>query len=329
MRSTRLALAIACSVAAATTLTGCGETQQGTEVSEVGCGRACLLGLADAYLSGLASNTPPESIFAQDFVFVENLTRMRLGEGLWASATGGPTDFAIPVPDTDLQQVGWLGVIEREGAPVMLGLRLKVVDGLITEAEHLVTEPAQGDMTHLATPRAGLLQEIPANQRLPHAELMRIGASYYDALDDNVASKTPFADDCQRLENGMITAGEGVGLPPGADPDAPRAPGDCIGQIDSQLFTYIDRIENRRMVAADPVTGLSMGFSHFRHPMDNLPYRVTNADGSVGERNSENLTNAPFDMPAAHIFKIGPEGEIHEIEAVGVMSSYNSPTGWE
>ena len=36
----------------------------------------------------------------------------------------------------------------------------------------------------------------------------------------------------------------------------------------------------------------------------------------------------PFDMPAAHIFKIGPEGQIHEIEAVGYVAPYKSPSGW-
>jgi hypothetical protein len=34
-------------------------------------------------------------------------------------------------------------------------------------------------------------------------------------------------------------------------------------------------------------------------------------------------------MPAAHIFKIGPEGTVHEIEAVGFTAPYESPTGWE
>ena len=33
-------------------------------------------------------------------------------------------------------------------------------------------------------------------------------------------------------------------------------------------------------------------------------------------------------MPAAHIFKIWG-GQIHEIEAVGVVEPYNSPTGWK
>ena len=32
------------------------------------------------------------------------------------------------------------------------------------------------------------------------------GASYYDALDDNDGSLMPFAEDCARHENGMVTA---------------------------------------------------------------------------------------------------------------------------
>ena len=83
------------------------------------------------------------------------------------------------------------------------------------------------------------------------------------------------------------------------------------------------------MVAADPVTGLVMGFSQFRHPFTNLPYQVKHIDGTTSERNAQNMAYKPFDMPAAHIFKIGPEGRMHEIEAVGVTTPYNAPSGWE
>jgi hypothetical protein len=34
-------------------------------------------------------------------------------------------------------------------------------------------------------------------------------------------------------------------------------------------------------------------------------------------------------LPAAHIFKIGADGKVHEIEAVGFTAPLNSPTGWE
>ena len=36
----------------------------------------------------------------------------------------------------------------------------------------------------------------------------------------------------------------------------------------------------------------------------------------------------PFDLPAAHIFKVWG-GKIHEIEAMGFTMPYNSKTGWE
>jgi hypothetical protein len=35
-----------------------------------------------------------------------------------------------------------------------------------------------------------------------------------------------------------------------------------------------------------------------------------------------------FDLPAAHIFKVSG-GKIHEIEAMGFRTDYQSPTGWE
>jgi len=318
-------------------LAGCNQTEsasnQGNEAQATAeapaCDRACLLSATDQYLAALVAHDPKAAPLAETVTFVENVKRLQPGEGLWKDISGGPTDFKIAVPDVDQQQVGWLGVVQRDGKPAMVALRLKFQDGKITEAEHLVSEPARGQTDNIQTVRPGLLATIPENERLPHDQLIAIGATYYDALDDNDGSKSPFAADCQRRENGITTAGEGAMGPPNMDKKLAPVANDCKGQIDSKSFTYIDRIENRRMVAADPVTGLSMGFSHFRHPMTNLPYKVVHTDGSTSERNKQNMPYAPFDMPAAHIFKIGPDSMIHEIEAVGVMMPYQSPTGWE
>jgi hypothetical protein len=258
---------------------------------------------------------------------------MQPGEGLWANTASGPTSFAIYVPDEVQQQAGFLGVMEREGQngnePVLIAVRLKVEDGEITEAEHIVAGVNANNLARLQAPRAGLLRDVPAASRKSHAELVRIGLSYYDALDDNDGTLMPFADDCQRHENGMITAGPEAGPGPNADPNRAPVSRLCGPQLSSKTFTYIDRIENRRLIAADPVTGLSMGFSHFRHPMTNLPYQVVHTDGSTSQRTKENFQFDPFDLPAAHIFKIGADGLVHEIEAVGFVAPLNSPTGWE
>jgi hypothetical protein len=136
-----------------------------------------------------------------------------------------------------------------------------------------------------------------------------------------------FAPDCQRHENGIITAGAGAGAE-----TVPTISGtgaiarDCANQLSSKFFTYITSIDNRRVFAADPATGLVMGLSHFRHAMDTGPYEIINRDGST---TMFEMKFDPFDLPAAHIYKIGPEGMVHEIEAMGFIAPYDSPTGWE
>ena len=64
--------------------------------------------------------------------------------------------------------------------------------------------------------------------------------------------------------------------------------------------------------------------------MDFTSYPVTAADGTelTYDRDDE-MQFDPFDLPAAHIFKIGADGEVHEIEAMGFQAPLNSPTGWE
>lgn len=324
----RSAFGAAALLVCAQLLSGCG-TGDPAAANAGACDRDCLIGLTDRYLAALASNSTAGVAFAGDVRFVENLKPLKPGQGLWRTVSGGKTGFSIYVPDPVLQQAGWLGVVENDGKPVILALRLKIEHGAIAEAEHIYAEPAGGNLDHLSSPRPGLLKPIDPDRRLPHDELLRIGAAYYSALDGNDGSLVPFAADCQRIENGMITAGAGRQAPPGVVSSGVPVAGDCRSQIDSQTFVYIERIDNRRMIAADPVTGLAMGFSHFRHSMENLPYKVTLSDGSTAERNRTNMPYDPFDMPAAHIFKIGPDGQVHEIEAVGTVAPYDSPTGWE
>ena len=217
------------------------------------------------------------------------------------------------------------GTAEKTEQPVLVAIRLKIENGKITEAEHLLAGISPNNMSTLQTPRSGLVTEIPEGQRIGHDELVKIGASYYDALDDNDGTLMPFAPDCERHENGMITAGANAGAGPN-NAGTGNIARDCAGQLSSKVMTYISRIENRRLFAADPVTGLAMGLSHFRHAMDTGPYEVINTDGSTQEFE---MKFDPFDLPAAHVFKIGADGMVHEIEAMGFMAPYNAPTGWE
>ena len=302
---------------------------------ELACDRACLIKLADNYLDVVAARDPASIPLSDEIGFVENVEALRPGEGLWASAAGTATSFRLYVPDPEQNAVGIMTVIDRQTengiVPALLAVRLRVEEGKITEAEHLVAEvPDEADPARLVKPRASLTAVVPENERMSRAALAAIAGSYYEALVQSDGSLAPFGADCEREENGLITAGPG--LPPasfasvdvnGRSP--PSVARDCAGQMSSRRFAYIDSIDNRRIFAVDPVQGLAMGLSHFRQSMRRGPQRMVAADGSevMWEERRD-----PYDLPAAHIFKI-TGGEIHEVEAIGIFVPYGSPTGWE
>ena len=318
-----------------TALAACNSASVESDAAPV-CDRACLIKLTEAYVAGIESKSTAGVTFSDEAVIVENLRRIKAGEGLWADTTGAGSAFSVIVPDEANQAAGWIGEIERDGKPTVVAIRLKLdPKGSIVEAEHLYaainTETPLGErqLANLQTPRPGLLAEVPEANRMMHDALITLGASYYDALDDNDGTKMPFAADCERHENGMVTAGANAGPGPNGPQPHPVA-SDCAGQLTSGVFQYIDTIGNRRVFAADPQTGLVMGLSHFHHPMDFPPYEVTAADGTrLSYDRDEEMKFDPFDLPAAHVFKIGADGKVHEIEAMGFVAPLNSSSGWE
>lgn len=289
----------------------------------VRCDRACLNALVDTYLAAVVAHDPSLVKLAPGAKLVENLTPTKPGEGLWKTASALPTTFRIYVPDPVSGQVGFMGVMQEAGKPVQLALRLKVQQGRITEMEHLIARNlGERSLGNLQTPRPGLLAPLPAAQRSTREQLLSIGASYYDALDDNDGNKAPFAEDCVRHENGMQTSTNSAPATPGAMGTLGAL--GCAAQISTGTFTYIDTIDHRRVEIADVETGLVFGLSHFHHSMKQ---KFVAIKGVPGVEKMDLNINA-FDLPAAHIYKVSG-GKIHEIEAMGFTTGHNSKTGWE
>jgi hypothetical protein len=295
----------------------------GQQPANARCDRPCLTALVDTYLAALVAHDPSRVTIASGAKFVENITPMNAGEGLWKTATAVPTTFKIYVPDPVSGQVGFLGVMQETGKPIQLALRLKVDQGRIVEMEHLIARNlSERGLANLQTVRSGLLAPVPAEQRSTREQLLKIGASYYDALDDNEGGKAPFADDCVRHENGMQTSTNSTPSMPGAMGTLGTL--GCAAQISTGTFTYIDRIDNRRVEIADVETGLVFGLSHFRHSMKEKSVTIK----GVPNVEKVDLKIDAFDLPAANIYKVRG-GRIHEIEAMGFVTAYNSKTGWE
>jgi hypothetical protein len=285
--------------------------------------RSCYDRLVDDYLAALVAHDPRRIAFASDARFVENIKATRIGDGLWKTASAVPATFKIYVPDPISGQVGFMGVMQEGGKPILLGLRLQVFEGHVVEAEHVIARDLGADsVANLQTPRPIFARAMPEGMRMPRYDIKGIAYSYYDALDFNDGELAPMARDCERHENGRQSSGSRA--PVTAKTPTPNYSAmDCTRQFSTGMMGYIDNIDNIRVLAVDPSTGLAFGLSHFHHSMKNHLFPIKGVPG-VTQRE---VNNQPFDLPAAHIFKISG-GKIHQIEAMGFLAPYNSPSGW-
>jgi hypothetical protein len=132
-------------------LTGLSSSAFAQPASQPACDRACLEGYVDRYLEAMLANEASPSLFANGTKFTENGIRLPLGnEGLWFGMSGMGT-YKFYVPDIETQQVAFIGTVKEnmqgrgantgEGNLVALAVRLKIVNGSITEVEQLVMRP--------------------------------------------------------------------------------------------------------------------------------------------------------------------------------------------
>jgi hypothetical protein len=292
------------------------------------CTRKCLVEKMGQYLAGLAKNDPSGVPLAKDVVFVENTKKTPIGEGLWETATGGPTDFKIMVADPDAGEVAFMGVIEENKNPTIAAIRLKVVDHKIKEIDHLVIHNNDGKPLHpnMSKARPPLLERQPKLERVPRERMVEIANSYYESILQGDGDVAPFADECQRRENGGISANDQTQTPEEAAKDdfSVFRKMTCAEQMNTGMWEYITDITDRRVLAIDEEKGLAFAFSIFRHDGKPKVMKITGVPG-ITERKNE---WGAFDLPAAHVFKIR-NGKIYEIEAIGYVADHGVTNGWE
>jgi len=287
------------------------------------CNRQCLADTMDRYLDALAKNDPSGLPLAENVQLVENTAKTPMGEGLWKTATAGPSDFKIIVADPDSGEVAFMGVIEENGNPTIAAVRLKVVHHRIQEIDHVVIHGDEPLHPNMSKVRPALLERQPKLERVPRKRMIEIANSYYEAIVNDNGDLAPFADECQRRENGEIGAN---------DPSRQTAAKDssilsrlkCGEQINTGMWSYITDITDRRILAVDEAKGLVFAFSIFRHNGEPEMMRITGVPGITELSNHWGV----FDLPAAHVFKIR-NGRIHEIEAIGYIAASGITNGWQ
>lgn len=309
------------------------------------CDRQCLVDLMKDYLSALVAHDPTAVPFDKEIKFTENTANIPVGYGLWVTASGGPTEFQVYAADPVVQQVACLVVMKENGnQDILLGIRLALRRGKISEAEHhVVRQDMLYSMQKLQKPRPGLVEDIAPEDRTPREQMLDIGLSYYDALTGEDGTLAPFALECERRENGSTSVGgkeerpepseSAAEFPPPGDADSEMGklaralaavPNTCEGQITAGVWAYISEIRNRRLLVIDEQKGLAVGFSNLYHDSKLKTMKLKGVPGVE----SVPAYQGTFNMPAIHFFKI-KKGKIYDIEATGLSLPYGTKTGWE
>ncbi|MBN1831787.1 MAG: hypothetical protein JW896_06705 [Deltaproteobacteria bacterium] len=306
--------------------------------------RQGLVNLMKDYLAALVSHDPSAVPFDRYLKYTENTAEIPIGYGLWETASGGPSEFQVYAADPVNQQVAGLFMMKENNEDILLGVRLAVRRGKISEVEHHVVKRDEISIHNLQKPRPGLVEDIAPEDRTPREQMLDIGLSYYDALTGEDGTLAPFARECQRRENGGISVGgtkedfpetkeapRDFAPPEGVDPEMMKlaraltlAPNTCEGQITAGVWGYISEIRNRRLLVIDEQKGLAVGFSNLYHDSKLKTMKL-----KVGlEEMSVPAWQGNFNMPAIHFFKI-KKGKIYDIEATGLVLPYGTKTGWE
>ncbi len=297
------------------------------------CDRACMTDIVNRYLAALVRHDPAGLPLNRDVKFTENTARLKVGtEGLWVGASELPTGFRIYAIDADAGQAGFYGVMKERGRPLIIALRLKVVNGRITEIEHVLARGLRpAAVKNLAIPRPEFTTAVPPADRLPRQQMVDIADSYFEAIEHANGKLAPFADDCVRRENGMQTTHNAKPVPwpvPLGSKQADEAMAyigtlSCSDQLDTHVMDFITRLWPRRHEIVDEELGLVFSFPMFHHRGGSGTIKIYNVPGV----DSLPLGGSTSNMQAGEIFKI-VHGRIAAVEAMGVSLPYGTTSGW-
>jgi hypothetical protein len=171
------------------------------------------------------------------------------------------------------------------------------------------------------------LATVPKAERVSRAELIATADKYFTGMQKNDGKGDyPFADDCNRLENGGQTTN--APTPAGQTRPDPKtssnysAQWSCMEQFKSGLLHFVSRIRDRRYVAIDEERGIVFAFGFFDHQGGDTRHFKT-PDG----RDVVAGPVQPWTWEIAELFKV-QGGKIHRIQAVLQRSPFGMNSGW-
>jgi hypothetical protein len=298
------------------------------------CDRACLEGWVDRYLDAVIDNDPSALPMTRGVRFTENGVRLEIGDGLWRSMKS-KGNYRLFVTDVPAQQVALLTTIAEDdrtpagSVPALMALRLKIENERVSEIEQIVVRDtaAASRVEAMGRPHPMYLQTIPLSRRMSRKDMLETANKYFTGMQQNDGrGDYPFADDCNRIENG----GQSTNAPTPAGetrPDPATATGysgqwSCREQFESGLLHFVTRIRDRRFVAVDEERGIVFSFVFFDHSAGETRTFQTPDGRTITAGPAQ-----PWTWGIAELFKVEGD-EIRQIEAILHRVPYGMNAGW-
>lgn len=286
------------------------------------CDRACLEKFADQYLDAVVTHDPSMVPLADNVKFTENGQELEVGDALWATASDKPTDYKIYIADPKSGQVGFSGLMKENGKLALISFRLKIADGKVTEIEQIVArDDGQffGGRT-LTTAEPIYAEILEPSERSSREDMVKIADSYFVALERMDGTRpVPFADTCNRMENGVQTTNNPA-MGGASDDGFNISAMSCTEQFKTGFLRFVTEIRRRHLVI-DEERGLVSSTALLDHA-GNIK-EVTLTDG----RTVPIGVLSPTSFLGGGFFKI-KNGEIHRIHTILVTVPYGMKDGW-
>jgi len=284
------------------------------------CDRQCLESFATAYVSALRAKDPSRAPFADRIRFTENSVEMPVGEGLWASVSAiDPADGMIAA-DTETGNTAWFGHAYEHGNLIFLGIRIKVDDKKITEAETVIARRTGMPLifgTGKEPHHPAWKQALTPEQQRPRPRLRAVADSYFNTVEYNDGQVfAHFKPDCSRLENGISTTAA-----TGNTASSASVAEGCEAQFKLGIYRINKQLRERRYPLIDVERGIVVAMNFFDHANTFDEYKLT--DG----RTMKTLLKWPNSLSIMEAFKI-VDGEIYTIEAVFDYVPYGMHSPW-
>ncbi|MGD9161569.1 MAG: hypothetical protein PVG39_24360 [Desulfobacteraceae bacterium] len=217
----------------------------GAQANKAACTREELKGFVDKYFASINAHDLSGLPLAPDAKFTENGVELEMGKGFWLTAgkvllrrdlidtlkCGTHTVAVIEEkfdPETvgEAMNMGMPGMkpkpLPEKGTPrpILFGVRLKIKNKKISEIETIIArenEFAFNAEGLLATKDQDWESILPPDERSSRLAMIAAADDYFDMFAAEPVVHSPFADVCDRWENGTQTTLGGIFTLPGED----------------------------------------------------------------------------------------------------------------